>query len=250
MSIQSVRFKYFFCLFLIAFLVGFARYGYARNATFAWLHSLGPNIAGYKIYYKYGSSGGPYNGSGATEGDSPVYVGYTTSYTLHGLADGATYYFVITAFDFNGAESDYSNEVRLAAVPGAAPVAQMAPAGENTSAEGAVGNGGDGGCFIATAAYGSYAEPHVMVLRNFRDRILLENRFGKAFVQLYYKYSPPLAAFIAKHDFLRAMIRITLLPVVGFSWLALHIEAVPVIALILFLFFCLLRSRFKAFSHT
>jgi Ni/Fe-hydrogenase subunit HybB-like protein len=31
----------------------------------------------------------------------------------------------------------------------------------------------------------------------------------------YYKYSPPVANFIAKHDSLRAMVRISLLPIVG-----------------------------------
>jgi hypothetical protein len=40
----------------------------------------------------------------------------------------------------------------------------------------------DGGCFIATNAYGSYMEPNVKVLREFRDRILLTNYVGRSFV--------------------------------------------------------------------
>ena len=72
------------------------------------------------------------------------------------------------------------------------------------------------------AAFGSYMEPHVMALRRFRDEILLQNPAGRAFVRAYYKYSPPPADFIAARSWLRATVRILLLPVVAFSWLALH----------------------------
>ena len=61
-----------------------------------------------------------------------------------------------------------------------------------------------------------------MVLREFRDKILLPHRAGRAFVRAYYKYSPPPADFIAARPWLRATVRILLLPVVAFSWLALH----------------------------
>jgi len=71
-----------------------------------------------------------------------------------------------------------------------------------------------GGCFIATAAFGSYLDPHVKVLRAFRDRFLLTNSVGRAFVSLYYKYSPPVAAFIARHEPLRIATRWMLTPVV------------------------------------
>jgi hypothetical protein len=90
------------------------------------------------------------------------------------------------------------------------------------------------GCFIATAAYGSPMEPYVKILRDFRDSFLLESSFGKAFINLYYKYSPPIADFIANHDNLRAMVRLGLLPFIGVSWLALKIGLVSTMALILF----------------
>ena len=50
--------------------------------------------------------------------------------------------------------------------------------------------GGGGGCYIATMVYGSYDHPQVMVLRGFRDEVLQQNPFGRAFVKFYYRYSP------------------------------------------------------------
>jgi YVTN family beta-propeller protein len=77
-------------------------------------------------------------------------------------------------------------------------------------------------CFIATAAYGSYWEPQVMTLRKFRDSFLLTNRLGSLFVKGYYEYSPPAANYIARHEILRAIVRIGLTPFIGFGWLAVN----------------------------
>ncbi len=93
-------------------------------------------------------------------------------------------------------------------------------------------NSGGGSCFIATAAYGSPMTQHVKVLREFRDRILLVNRVGKAFVDLYYSYSPPVADFIASHSSLQTMVRWSLLPIVGVSWVALKIGLAPTLAFV------------------
>jgi hypothetical protein len=69
-------------------------------------------------------------------------------------------------------------------------------------------------CFIATAAYGSPLEPHVLALRQFRDRYLQHSTLGRAFIRYYYRYSPPMAAVIAEHDWLRLLVRMLLTPVV------------------------------------
>lgn len=70
------------------------------------------------------------------------------------------------------------------------------------------------GCFIATAAYGSYFEKHVKVLRDFRDNILLTNSLGKRFVHTYYNYSPSVAGFIADNTIAKALVRVVLTPIV------------------------------------
>lgn len=79
-----------------------------------------------------------------------------------------------------------------------------------------------GRCFIATAAYGSYWEPRVLTLRAFRDTYLLTNRPGRAFVKLYYRYSPPGAEFISRHPLLRAITRVILTPLVYLSEFLLY----------------------------
>ena len=76
------------------------------------------------------------------------------------------------------------------------------------------GGGGGGGCFIATAAYGSYDFYDVMILRVFRDKYLLTNKWGRKFVKFYYRHSPPIAHFIEKDETLKAIIRLALKPLV------------------------------------
>ncbi|MDD4080376.1 MAG: hypothetical protein PHP02_03050, partial [Eubacteriales bacterium] len=46
------------------------------------------------------------------------------------------------------------------------------------------------GCYIATAVYGNYNHPRVIILRWFRDKTLNTTYFGKRLVVLYYKISP------------------------------------------------------------
>ncbi len=77
-------------------------------------------------------------------------------------------------------------------------------------------------CFIATAAYGSSLEKHVMVLRQFRDRYLQTNDWGRGFVRLYYQYSPPLADFISQSRLLRSAVQLALLPLVSLSYFLLY----------------------------
>jgi YD repeat-containing protein len=69
-------------------------------------------------------------------------------------------------------------------------------------------------CFIATAAYGSYFEPEVIILRQFRDNYLLTNDAGKYFVDLYYRYSPPFADYIREREGIKSAVRVSLSPLV------------------------------------
>jgi len=87
---------------------------------------------------------------------------------------------------------------------------------------------------------------HVKVLRDFRDRLLLTNAIGRVLVNFYYKYSPPVAEFIAKDDTLRGLVRWSLLPLVVISWVALNLGPVSTLVLIIFLCSCFIGlKRFR-----
>ncbi len=92
---------------------------------------------------------------------------------------------------------------------------------------------GGGGCFIATAAYGSPVAWQVDILRKFRDRILAKSGAGRFLVRLYYSCSPKIAAYLSESDGLRRAARIMLMPVVGASWIMMR----PVFWLICMLIF-------------
>ena len=108
-----------------------------------------------------------------------------------------------------------------------------------------------GGCFIATAAYGSPLHSYVRILRDFRDKYLMPSRLGRALVDIYYKYSPSVADFIVKHKVLKVAVRFSLLPVIIFSYSMLHFGLVFTTFMFLFIsllpipliLFCLGRMR-------
>jgi len=78
-----------------------------------------------------------------------------------------------------------------------------------------VAPGGESGrCFIATAAFGSPLDPHVRVLRSFRDNYLLTNAAGRLLVGLYNGVSPPVASFISRHESAKTAARWALILIV------------------------------------
>ena len=73
---------------------------FAGDVTLQWDPNSETDIIGYKVYY--GTSSRTYS--------SPIPLGLQTAYTVTGLAAG-TYYFAVTAFNSQGLESAFSNEV-------------------------------------------------------------------------------------------------------------------------------------------
>ena len=137
------------------------------------------------------------------------------SYTVNGFGSltPATDEVVLLVANTTGVDNhmaSFSSDGSISAVtePGTTTPTPAPP----TAASG--GGGGGGGCFIATAAYGSYLHPQVQILRDFRDTRLLTNAPGRAFVAMYYRLSPPVAGFIARHAALRLLVRLLLTPIV------------------------------------
>lgn len=52
-----------------------------------------------------------------------------------------------------------------------------------------------GGCYVATAVYGTYDCPQVWTLRRYRDNTLANTWYGRAFIHTYYAISPTIVKF-------------------------------------------------------
>jgi subtilisin family serine protease len=150
------------------------------------------------------------------------------NYSDKGLSPGTKYYYKVQVTGASVGSFSFSNEDNA------------------TTASLPSGGGGGGGCFIATAAYGSIMHPYVKALRDFRDRYLLNSFAGKAFVRLYYKYSPPVADVIRNSEGLRFLARVLLTPLVllvVFPYTSLFLFALISIAALFFF------TRYKSRSE-
>ena len=94
---------------------------------------------------------------------------------------------------------------------------------------------GGSGRFIATGVFGSKTEGHVKILAEFRDERLLTNRFGRRFVDVYYRLSPPVADYLRRHPSARAVVRYALIPVTGVAYLALRVHPLALFLITTFL---------------
>ncbi len=82
------------------------------------------------------------------------------------------------------------------------------------------------------------------------EPVLLPTRLGSAFVKAYYQFSPPLADFIRDDDALRAAVRWSLLPLVGFSWLSLNSGVISaVLGLVIVLLTAALMVGWRVRKH-
>ena len=77
-----------------------------KSIALAWDASEDDSVTGYNVHY--GTVSGEYT--------DVISVGNITTVTVSGLVEGVTYFFVVTAFNESGLESEPSNEI-LYSVP-------------------------------------------------------------------------------------------------------------------------------------
>jgi len=185
----------------------------------SWDPNGEPDLAGYRVYY----------GISSRDYDNIADVGNVSSCSLSGLEPNTRYYVALTAYDTSYNESGFSDEVSGVSNADSSPVQTGSEDGHTKW-----------GCFIATAAYGSYLNPHVKILRGFRDEFLISSSLGSKCVHLYYQYAPRIAKHIEKFGFLQLLTRQALLPLIGMSSLCNKFNKITSLPTLLFLLVCLL----------
>ncbi len=90
---------------------------FAGSVNFSWLPNSESNIAGYKIYYGT-TAGGGYPNFVDINNNIPDPNDGRIHGTVTELTNGITYYFVCTAYNDLGVESNYSSEVEYTAGSG------------------------------------------------------------------------------------------------------------------------------------
>ena len=130
----------------LVFAVFFFSPSFAYNVTVGWDSNDEPDLKGYTVYHNIGSPGPPYKYSDdVSEKDlaNPLYP----KVILTGIKGDTKYYVAVTAYDDEGNESRYSDDVCVQIIDSAINVCSSS---SSTSGSSGGGGGGGGACFIAT----------------------------------------------------------------------------------------------------
>src|SRR5436305_14602659 len=99
-SSNSARGLWQFILLISAFIF-LTPFAHAFDVALEWNANQEPDIAGYNVYI--GSRSGSY--------ETFINAGFTTRRLIQSLEPGHPYYFAVTAYDSNGMESTFSEEI-------------------------------------------------------------------------------------------------------------------------------------------
>ena len=151
-----------FCLLVFTVLLIISLYpspSLAKTVTLGWDPNPEPDLDGYVVYRNVGSPGPPYKYSDTLPEDE-LADPLNPIITLTGLSDKKEYYIAVTAYDTQGNESDFSDDVCVEIVNSVINncSASLSPNGGSSKS----GGGGGGGCFISSAADESHGLPAII----------------------------------------------------------------------------------------
>jgi len=130
----------------------------AKTVTLGWASNDEPDLVGYVIYRNTHSPGPPYSYSDTLPEDELADPLHPKA-KLTGLQEGKEYYIALTAYNTEGVESSFSNEIcaevvndtiELCGASASAPVTTSSSSGGGGGSSS--GGGSSGACFISSAS--------------------------------------------------------------------------------------------------
>jgi hypothetical protein len=146
---------FLFCLIFLACFLSplFPSLCLGKNVTMGWDPNPEPDLEGYVIYRNTGSPGPPYKYA-ATLSEDDLTNPLSPMVTLTGIKENTAYFIAVTAYDAEGNESYFSDEVCVEIVDTIIEncSAHLSSSGISNSSTGSNGGGWNSGvCFINSA---------------------------------------------------------------------------------------------------
>jgi len=140
------------CRFILVLVFSFLSFspGDAKTVTLGWDSNDEPDIEGYVVYRNDDYPGPPYRYSDELPEDEladPLHP----SVKFVGLNENTKYHVAVTAYDTEGNESYFSNNVCFQIIDSTVSVCSSSSTGSGRSSSSESGGGGSAGCFISTA---------------------------------------------------------------------------------------------------
>ncbi|MEJ2102327.1 MAG: fibronectin type III domain-containing protein [Desulfobacterales bacterium] len=130
----------------------------AKKVTLGWDANPEPDLEGYVIYRNIGSPGPPFKYADELQ-ENELNNPLNPQVALTGLNEHSRYYIAVTAYDTEGNESYFSDQLCVEIVDSSIESCGIIPSNYGSSSEssgdGRSGGGGGGGCFISSSAGGS-----------------------------------------------------------------------------------------------
>ena len=132
--------NYFLYFIFFAYVTLSQSLAYSYEQTFAWDSNTEPDLQGYKLYSQGGNPCPPYDLIGIYP-ENELANPLLPMVEIKGLEPDSKYYFIVTAYDTSGNESDYSKIISV--INGQGEYAYCSS--RSSGSGGGGGSGGSGG---------------------------------------------------------------------------------------------------------